>query len=579
MICDTYVPMYIEYVPNRKSKPTILLREGRRVGKKILKKTLLNITHWDPTHIEGLRRVLKGEILLSPDDLFSIKSSRPHGHVEAVLGTMKRLGLPQLISSRPSPQRDLIVAMIAQRILSPGSKLAATRLWHNTTLAEELKVGDADVDELYEALDWLLARKNRIEKKLARKHLKTGDSVFYDISSSYYEGATCPLATFGYSRDKKKGLPIIVYGLLTDGQGCPVSIQVYPGNTPDSTTVPDQAAKLQSQFGLSRVVLVGDRGMLTQTQIDNLTEYPGIGWVSALRHHEIKKLVAGGDLQMSLFDERNLAEIHSGRFPNERLIACYNPLNADKRAYKRKTLLDATELALEKVANEVGRRTKTPLLKDEIGLKVGKILYRYNMGKHFKLTIKDNHLSWVRNQEAIQKEADLDGIYVIRTGEPETELSAEDTVRTYKRLTRVERAFRLIKTTDLKIRPIFHRAPNRVKAHFFLCMLAYYLDWHMRRALSPLLFAEEDLEKAIQERDPVEKAIPTETCQTKKDKRKTKNGLPIHSFQTLLADLGTRCRVTCSIKMGRAKGTVNKYPKLTEFHKKCFELLEVFPAA
>jgi len=571
--------MYIESVPNRNSRPAILLREGRRVGKRVIKKTLLNITHWDPKHIEGLRRVLKGDTLVSPDDLFTIESSMPHGHVEAVVGTIKRLGLPKLISSRPCPQRDLIVAMIAQRILAPGSKLAATRLWNATTLAQELNVGDADVDELYAALDWLLVRKTRIEKKLARRHLDEGDSVFYDISSSYYEGSTCPLATFGYSRDKKKGLPIIVYGLLTDGQGCPVAIQVYPGNTSDSTTVPDQANKLQSQFGLSRVVLVGDRGMLTQTQIKELEKYPGIGWVSALRNHEIKKLVHGGDLQMSLFDQKNLAEIHSDLFPNERLVVCYNPLNAQKRVHKRNALLDATEAALAKVVNEVNRRTKTPLLKDEIGLKVGKILHRYKMGKHFKLTINDNHLSWERNQKAIDKEADLDGIYVIRTGESGAELSTEDTVRTYKRLTRVERAFRLIKTTDLKVRPIYHRTPDHVRAHFFLCMLAYYVDWHMRRALSPLLFAEEDLEEAIKERDPVARAKPTTKCQTKKSQRKTKDGMPVHSFHTLMADLGTRCRVTCSIKMGSSKGTVHKYPTLTDFHKKCFELLEVFPVA
>ena len=570
--------MYIETVPNRNSNPTILLREGRRVGKKIIKTTLLNITHWKPHAIEGLRQILKGETLVSPDDLFSVESTLPHGHVEAVLGTMRRLKLPNLIATRPSRQRDLILGMIAARVLFPGSKLATTRHWHSSTLAQELQIEDAQVEELYSAMDWLLTRQSHIEKKLAKLHLKNGGPVFYDISSSYYEGANCPLAMFGYSRDQKKGLPIIVYGLLTDAQGCPVAIQVYPGNTSDSTTVLDQVAKLKDKFGLSRMVLVGDRGMLTQTQISHLEDHPGIGWVSALKNHEIKKLVNGGELQMSLFDHKNLAEIASEQFPGERLVVCYNPLNAQKRANQREALLQATEAALAKVVKEVERRTKKPLLKDEIGLKVGKILHRFKMGKHFRLIIEDNRFSWTRNHVAIQKESDLDGIYVIRTSEPETELSAENTVRTYKRLTRVERAFRLFKTTDLKVRPIFHRTPDHVRSHFFLCMLAYYIDWHMRHALSPILFAEDDMEQAIMLRDPVAKASPTESCVSKKINRQTEDGQLVHSFQTLMADLSTRSRVTCAIKMGESKGTIYKYPALSVFHKKVYKLLELFPA-
>ena len=569
--------MYIEKVPNRNSRPTILLREGHREGKKVVKKTLLNLTHWDLELVDAFDRILKGAKAVSAGDLFSVKSSFPHGHVEVILGTMDRLSLPRLISCKPCRQRNLILAMIAERIIAPCSKLATTRLWHTTTLAQELEVEDGDVDELYDALDWLLARQTRIENKLAKIHLNEEGPVLYDVSSSYYYGACCPLAKFGYGRDKKKGLPIIVYGLMTDHQGRPISIDVYPGNTGDPTTVPDQVDKLRKRFGVSEVLLVGDRGMLTQTVIDKLRGFPGIGWVSAMKGHAIRKLVENGELQMSLFDRRNLAEISSTEFPDERLIVCHNPMNAHRRQFKREALLRVTEEALAKIAKEVSRRTKKLLTKAEIGVKVGKVLNKYKVGKHFKLSIEDNHFAWERNQSAIKKEKELDGICVIRTNQPKENLSAEDTVRTYKKLADVEQAFRCMKGIDLMVRPIRHRTPDHVKAHFFLCMLAYYVEWHMRRSLAPLLFAEEELDQLRETRDPVAKAVPSQEVNTKKCRRVTQEGLPVHSFNTLLKDLATRCKVTCQMNQEDVAATLYRYTEPTPFQEKCFELLNLFP--
>jgi hypothetical protein len=372
-----YVAMYIERIPNRNSRPAILLREGWREGNRIRKRTIANLTNWPEETIKALRRLLKGKPMVAADEVFVIERSLPHGNVEAVLGTIKRLGLDTLIYSKHCRERDLVMAMIAERLIRPCSKLATTRLWHTTTLAEELGVADADEDDLYEAMDWVLERQAHIEKKLAARHLSEGSIVLYDVTSSYYEGRSCPLASFGYNRDGKKGRAIIVYGLLTDEAGRPVAVEVYPGNTGDPSTVPSQVEKLRSRFGLDRVVLVGDRGMITQTQIDTLKEYPGLGWISALRSQAIRNLVNGGSLQMSLFDEKNLAEIHAPEFPHERLIACHNPLLAEERRQKRERLLAATEKGLEKIAREVARRRKTPLDKVEIGTKVGRVLNRY----------------------------------------------------------------------------------------------------------------------------------------------------------------------------------------------------------
>lgn len=571
------VAMYIEKVPNRNSPPAILLREAWREGKRIRKRTVANLSHWPPEQVEALRRLLKGETLVPVEEVFTIQRSLPHGHVEAVLETIGRLGLAKMIASRRCRERDLVVAMIVEQLIHPCSKLATTRMWHTTTLAGELSVADADEDELYNALDWLLARQVRIEKKLARRHLADGSLVLYDVSSSYYEGRTCALARFGHNRDGKKNKLIVVYGVMTDREGRPVAVDVYPGNTGDPATVPDQVEKLRNRFGLSRVVLVGDRGMLTQTQIEHLQEYPGVGWISALRSRAIRKLVENEHLQMSLFDAQNLAEITSPDYPGERLIACMNPLLAEERRRKRQELLSLTEKDLARIAKGVARRTRKPMSKDEIGLKVGKVINHYKMAKHFRLRIEDNFFSWSRNEELIRREAALDGIYVIRTSEPEVSLSAADTVRTYKSLSQVERLFRTLKGIDLRIRPIRHRSEAHVRAHIFLCMLAYYVEWHMRNALAPLLFDDENLDEERKKRDPVAQARPSRSARGKKVKRITADGLPIHSFETLLGELVTRCRNQCRISSDPSGATFTQLTQRTPLQARVLELLNLYP--
>jgi len=538
--------MYVERVPNRGSPPAVLLREAWREAGKIRKRTLANLSHWPDDRVESLKRLLRGDRLVSPQDVFAVERSLPHGHVEAVLGSIRKLGLDSLIASKPSRERDLVVAMIAERLIAPSSKLATTRVWNDSTLAEELSVGDADVEELYQALDWLLARQHRIEAKLAARHLKDGALVLYDTTTSYYEGRSCSLARFGHDRDGKK-LPVILYGLLTDQVGRPVALEVYPGNTGDPTTVGDQVEKLRERFSLSRVVIVGDRGMLTQAQIHKLKQHPGLGWISSLRSHAVRSLVEGGQLQRSLFDETNLAEIRAPEFPGERLIACFNPLLAGERRRKREELLQATEKALARLEAEVKRRTRTPLGKAEIGVKAGRVLGRFKMGKHFTLTIADTVFAWARREESIRREADLDGIYVVRTSEPAERLSAPDAVRTYKSLALVERAFRCLKGVDLLVRPIFHRTEDHVRAHIFLCMLAYYIEWHLREAWAPLLFQDEELREQRSQRDPVAPAQPSPSARRKKATRRSSEGLSLHSFKTLLAELARRCRNTCRV--------------------------------
>ena len=569
--------MYVETVPNRSSPPAILLREGWREGKRTCKRTLANLTHWPPEQIESLRRVLRGETLVSIEEVFAVERSLPHGHVEAVLGIVRKLGVEKMLSSRRCRERDLVLGMLVEQLIHPCSKLATTRMWHTTTLAEELSIGDADEDALYEALDWLLERQGRIERKLAKRHLSEGGLVLYDVSSSYYEGHTCPLVHYGHDRDKKKGKPIVVYGVMTDPVGRPVAVEVYPGNTGDPTTVPDQVEKLRQRFGLSRVVLVGDRGMLTQTQIQHLKAYPGVGWISALRSPAIRKLVESGALQMSLFDHQSLAEIVSPEYPGERLVACLNPLLRDERRRKREALLGMTAGALEKIAGQVARRTKKPLGKDEIGLKVGKIINRFKVGKHFKLRIEDSHLAWERDEAAIQREEALDGIYVIRTSEPRKRLSAENAVRQYKSLSRVERLFRTLKGIDLRVRPIRHRTEAHVRAHIFLCVLAYYVEWHMRQALAPLLFHDEELDADRKVRDPVAPARPSASARRKKAKRVREDGLPVHSFETLLRALATRCRNMCRMKSAPAGVTIEQLTEPTRLQARAAELLAAYP--
>jgi transposase len=569
--------MYIETVPNRNSPPAVLLREGWREGKKTVKRTLANLTHWPAQKIEALRRLLRDEPLVSPQQLFTTQQTLPHGHVQAVLGTIRKLGLAAMISAKRCRERDLVVAMIAQRLLDPCSKLATTRAWHTTTLAEELGVQEATEDDLYQAMDWLLERKERIEKKLAERHLAEGCLVLYDVTSSYYEGRTCPLARFGHDRDGQKGRPIIVYGVMTDGEGRPVAVQVYPGNTADPKTVVDQVEKLRQTFGLSRVVLVGDRGMLTQPQIDKIKQHPGWGWITALTSVAIRSLVKQGALQLSLLDEKNLVEIASPDYPGERLMACYNPLLAEERGRKRRELLEATEKGLAKISQEVARRKKKLLKEAEIALKVGKVLGHHKMGKHFDCTIGEGSFQWKRREDSIEQEAKLDGIYVIRTSESKERLSPEATVRSYKSLSEVERAFRCLKGIELRVRPIHHRTEERVPAHIFLCLLAYYVEWHLRRAWAPLLFEDEERREERERRDPVGPAKPSASARQKKNSHQTKEGLPVHSFETLMAELATRARVTYSLRSGDSTPIFKQVPEPTPVQARAYELLELLP--
>lgn len=550
-----------------------LLRRTFRVGSQVKHETLGNISHLPAHLIDLVRRSLAGEEFLPARSAFQIERSLPHGHVQAVLGSIRRLGVEALLASKPCPQRDLVVAMIAERLLHPCSKLATTRLWHASTLADELNVGSATEDDLYQALDWLLARQAQVEKRLAQRHLTTGAIVLYDVSSSYYEGHTCPLARLGHNRDGKKGLPIIVYGLLTDGEGRPVAIDVYPGNTGDPTTVPDQVEKLRQRFGLSRVVLVGDRGMLTEAQIRKLKQHTGLGWISALRGPAIRELVETKSLQLSLFDDTNLAEITSPEYPGERLVACFNPLLAEERRRKRRDLIEATEKDLAKIAAQVKRRTRTPLREADIALKAGKVLNRYKVAKHFSLTIANGVFRWERREDTIRRESELDGIYVVRTNQPADRCSAEDAVRRYKSLAQVERAFRSLKGLDLRIRPIHHRTEDHVRGHILVCMLAFYVEWHMRRNLAPLLFDDEQLSEDRLRRDPVAPAEISASAQAKKSDRTTADGFPVHNFDTLLQELSTRCRNTCRMAADLNAPAFHQLTEPTTFQRRAFQLL------
>jgi transposase len=541
--------MYVESVRNRNSPPAILLRQCSRSGGKVVKRTLANLSDWPASQVLALRRVLQGESLVSPADAFQIQRSAPHGHVAATLGTLRRLGLEPLLSRSPGPQRDLVVAMIVARILEPASKLATARGFHPDTAISSLPAVmglDQAIDEtqLYAAMDWLLPRQHSIENALAKRHLAEGSLVLYDVSSTYFEGRRCPLACFGHSRDERSGNPQIVFGLLTNGEGCPVAVEVFPGNTGDPKTVAPQVEKLRQRFQLKQVILVGDRGMLTSARIrEDLQPQEGLQWISALKSIQIQQLVKGGQLQLSLFDQRDLAEIQHPSYPGERLIACRNPLLAEERSRKRKELLEATEKQLHKIV-EATQRKKRPLRgRKEIGMAVGKILGRYKMGKHFQLTIEEDRFGIERKQDNIEREAALDGIYVIRTSVPAESLTSDKVVSNYKRLSDVERAFRSLKSVDLKIRPIHHHLEDRVRAHVFLCMLSYYVEWHMRQALAPILFDDDDPPAAEAARQSV--VGPAQRSPKAKSKdalKRTEDGMPVHSFQTLLQDLATLTR-------------------------------------
>jgi len=580
-MCYRYdVFMYVESIPNRSSPPAILLRESVREGNKVHKRTLANLSDWPAQKIAALRRVLRGQgIGADPAKALIITRTLPHGHVAAVLGTIHKLGLEAILASRRCRQRDLVLAMIAARILLPTSKLDTVQRWSDCTLAEELGVGDADEDELYGALDWLLGRQPAIEKKLAQRHLQDGASVLYDLSSSYYYGQHCPLAKFGHDRDGRKGLPIIVYGVLANGAGCPVAAEVYAGNTSDPRTVLDQVDKLRQRFGVGRVVLVGDRGSVTSTNIDKLRACPDVGWIGALRTEAIRALVEAKVIQPSLFDQQNLAELSSPDYPNERLVACFNPLLAEERRRKREELLAATDKELARLAAEVNRRTKTPLTAAQIALKAGQRVNKYKMAKHFDLTIADNRFVYARKTAQIEAEARLDGIYVVRTSEAAQQWPAAEVVRGYKSLSAVERAFRCLKGVDLKVRPIWLRTEAHVKAHVLLCVLAYYVEWHMRAALGELLYADEQLERTRATRDPVLPPQPSPSAATKKASHITASGLPVQSFASLLGDLATLARNRCAMKDDADGTSFTLHTEATPLQQRAMQLLGLYPVA
>lgn len=540
--------MYVATVPNRNSPPAILLRESYRENGKVKTRTLANLSHLPSHQIQALRLALSGSLPApgrSLPDSFRITRSLPHGHVAAVLGSLRQLQLDSLLDPRPSRPRDLVIAMIVARILEPASKLATARGLHADTLhhslGEVLQLDSADETELYQAMDWLLPRQARLEQQLAQRHLSNGGLVLYDLTSTYFEGRHCPLAKLGHSRDDKSGKLQIVFGLLTNAAGCPMAVEVFEGNTGDPRTVAQQVQKLREGFGLSDVVLVGDRGMITSARIrQDLPASSGIQWITALRASQIQKLATAGQLQMSLFDQTDLVEIAHPDFAGERLIACFNPLLAEERARKRPELLAATEKQLEKIAAAT-RRPKRPLRgKQNIGVRAGKILNRYKMGKHFQLHIEDDSFSYQRKTANIEREQSLDGIYIIRTSVPKEALSSEQVVASYKSLSNVERAFRSLKSVDLHVRPIHHRLADRVRAHILLCMLAYYVEWHMRQRLAPILFDEDDKPQAQAARKSmVAPAQRSPSAQLKALTKHTREGSKVHSFQTLLRDLAT----------------------------------------
>jgi hypothetical protein len=539
--------MHIDVVPNRGSRPAYLLRESYRDGVHVRKRTLANLSSLSEEQIAGIRAVLRGEPLRPVGELFEVVGSRSHGHVQAVCVAMHRLAFPQLLSARAQPERERVCAMVAARVLAPHTKLATTRWWHTTTLAEHFGVAQADENDLYAAMDWLAARQGGIEKKLAARHLSEGALALYDLSSSYFEGSQCPLAKLGYNRDGKRGKLQVNYGLLTDRRGCPLAVSVYEGNVSDPTTLTPQVLQLKQHFGLEQVVLVGDRGMIGQAAVERLRTHPGLAWITALKSSQMRTLVQGEALQLGLFDERNLFELTHPDYPGERLVACRNPELGRARAHKRAALLQATREQLDQVRAMVERGSLTGAGK--IGVRVGRVLNKYKVAKHFELTIEAQRFDYRLLEESVAAEAALDGLYVIRTALAAQQMDAAEVVRGYKRLTEVERAFRSMKTVDLEIRPIHHRLENRVRAHIFLCMLAYYVEWHMREAWRALLFADEDLD-AKDWRDPVAPAQRSAKALRKASTHRLADGSLAHSFRTLLEELACVVRNTCRTQSG-----------------------------
>jgi transposase len=657
---DIWVAMYIDIVPNRNSPPAILLRESYRENGKVKKRTLSNLSNLPLKVIDILRRSLKNENLIAPNESFEIieDGSPAHGHVEAVLTAMRRLKFPELISSKKSRQRDIVVAIIAARILKPQSKLATTLWWNDTTLPKTLGISDVDEDDLYEAMDWLLQRQDSIEKKLANRHLENNATALYDLSSSYFEGKTCPLAARGHNRDRKKGKLQVNYGLLTNWQGIPVAVSVYKGNTGDPKTLLPQVNKLQNDFGIDQFVIVGDRGMLTQKKIEALRDFDDIDWISALRPEAIKKLINCGSVQMGFFDERNLFELEHPDFPGERLVACRNEDLAYKRSIKREKLLAATAKELDRVIQivrrgrlrgkieiedrvckvlkkykikkhyiiemredgfkckidkkklideitakskgdnkliqkrlEISRRHIKSISKqlikvrrminrgqlygqDKIGVRVGKVVNKYKVSKHFKLHIQDNDFNYEINKDKVKEEANLDGIYIIRTSLSANRMDADTTVRSYKQLSKVEIAFRSFKTIDLMVRPIYHHLEQRVRAHIFQCMLSYYVQWHMFEAWRPLLYADEEQE-VKSSRDPVDPAVRSDSAMQKVHTKHLEDGSHVYSFRALLDHLGAIVLATCRCTTGENKlSTFTMTTKCNPKQRKAFDLLQ-----
>jgi transposase len=530
-----------------KTYRTHLLRRSYRDGGTVKNETLGNLSHLPESLIEIIRRSLQGETFVALGEAFEVIGSRPHGHVHAVAAAMQRLGFASVLGSKPSRERELVLAMVAARIVAPHTKLATTRWWHTSTLAEDFGVAEANEDDLYAAMDWLLARQDQIHKKLAARHLSDGGLVLYDLSSSYFEGTTCPLAKLGYNRDGRKGLLQVNYGLLTDARGCPVAVSVHEGNVADSATFLPEVQRLRERFGIAQLVMVGDRGMIGHTAIAELREIEGIGWITALKNASMRTLVEQGQLQLGLFDQRNLVELSSPDYPGERLVACRNPELARLRAHKREELLAATEKNLRTIKERVDAGKLAGA--DAMGLRVGKVVNQYKVAKHFELAIGDNSFTFTRKREAIAAEAALDGIYIIRTSLDTQRMDAADCVRNYKALANVERAFRSLKTVDLKVRPIHHRTADRVRAHILLCMLAYYVEWHMREAWRDLMFADTD-QAAKASRDPVAPARRSKTALDKAARHTLDDGTPVHSFSTLMAELATIVRNTCRTPSG-----------------------------
>ncbi len=575
--------MYVALVPNRNSPPAYLLREGYREDGKVKSRTLANLSHWPLAKIERLRHVLRDEVLSSTAEGLTMLRSLPHGHVAAVLGIARKIGLDRLLAAGQASARlaTLVLAMILARVIDPASKLATARQLDATTatssLGPLLELGTVSEQELYAALDWLLSQQSRIESRLAQRHLSQGTLVLYDVSSTYFEGRTCPLARRGYSRDGKRDKLQIIFGLLCASDGCPVAVEVFEGNTGDPSTLAAQVAKLKQRFHLDHVVLVGDRGMITEARVETVLKPAGLDWITALRAPTIRTLLEQGAFQLSLFDERDLAEVTSADFPDDRLVVCRNPWLAAERARKRLDLLAATEADLRKVAKAVARKTKPLRGADKIGLAAGAVLNRHKVAEHFILTITDDTFGFDRNTEAIEAEGRLDGFYVIRTNLDKTTLATSDVVRVYKSLSQAERAFRSIKTVDLEIRPIHHRLSDRVRAHVLLCMLAYYLEWHMRQALAPILFDDHQRAEAAAARSSiVAPAQRSKAARRKAATKRTADGLQVHSFQSLLAELATFTRNTMAMAAA-PRDTFLLYPQPTPIQLRAFELLAVQP--